>query len=102
MDKDLAFISGSFFEMDFPKDKQYLLHYFITDLQRACLKYIITFGDVRLFRQHTGCWCVTDVLNVLLRRYKKLTTVYDEAKKSLSEEGMRTVWELENGTYRVK
>jgi hypothetical protein len=97
--RDLDFISGRFFEYDVPKEKRFLLQYFKTDLQRAFLKYYMVFGEHRNFVDHTGYHCSQRLLFRFKARYHRLLEVYQEAKISLTEEGMETIRLLEIGKF---
>ena len=102
--RDLDFISGKFFDFDIPRDKHYLLKYFTTDMQKAFLRYVMVFGDsgdIRLFKPHTGFYCSERLVFRFLERYRVLTKSYDEAKSSLTEEGLETLQEIESGRYSL-
>ncbi len=95
--KDLDFISGNFLTLQIPKEKRYLLKYFRNDLQRSFLKYYLVFGEFTNFTNHTGYYCTERLLFRLKARYLKLITIYDKAKKSLSEKGMEILNLMEHG-----
>lgn len=97
MQKDLDFISGRFFDFYVPKEKQFLFKYFNNDLQMAFLRYYMVFGNFKNFTDHTGYYCSERLLYRFQARYKKLVKLHDEAKKSLSEEGMKTLQLIESG-----
>jgi hypothetical protein len=97
--KDLEFISGKFLDCEIPKEKRYLLKYFKTNLQIAFLRYYLTFGTVNNFIDHTGYHCSRWLLYEFKDRYHRLVKAYDEAKKSLTEDGMRIVHLIESGKY---
>lgn len=96
---DLEFVSGVFFDYEIPKEKRYLLKYFKTTLQRAFLQYYFVFGNTTNFSDHTGYFCSDRVLWKFKARYKYLTKAYDQAKKSLTEQGMLTVQQIESGNF---
>lgn len=100
-EKDCHFISGVFFEYDVPKEKRYLLRYFKTALQRAFLRYYLVFGNFKNFVDHTGYYCSDRLLYRFQLRFRKLTRLYDESKRSLSEEGMELIRLLETGKFRL-
>ena len=83
--RDLDFLSGWFFEYEVPKDKQYLLKYFTTDLQRAFLRYYLVFGNSWNFVDHTGHYCSRRLLWKFQARYRHLVTTYEQAKSLLTE-----------------
>jgi hypothetical protein len=99
MQKDLDFISGKFFDQEIPKKQRYLLKYFKTDLQQAFLRYYLTCGKHSNFVDHTGFWCSERMLWQLRARYHRLVNTYEEAKKSLTEEGMEMVHRIESGKF---
>jgi len=100
--KDLKFISGEFFDCEVPKEKRYLLKYFKTDLQLAFLRYYITFSEHRNFVDHTGHHASRRMLFMLQARYHALIDAYETAKRSLTEEGMQTVLDIESGNFNPR
>jgi len=98
---DLEFISGEFFDCEIPKDKQWLLKYFKTEVQVAFLRYYIKFGEVRNFVDHTGYYCNRRMKFKMQEKYRRLLKAHSDAKFSLSEEGMRVVHALEMGKFRL-
>jgi hypothetical protein len=100
-EKDLIFVAGVFFDCDIPKEYRYLLKYFCSNLQVAFLRYILTFGEYRLFCQHTGYHCSYRMLKRLFRRYRVLTEAHEKVKGDLSEAAMKELWLLESGQYSV-
>lgn len=97
--RDLNFVSGNFLDMEIPKEKQYLLKYFTTDVQRAFLRYCLTFGDVRLFKEHTGYYCSDRLKFRFLSRFRRLVKLHDDAKSSLTEESLSILHTIESGQY---
>lgn len=97
--QDLIFISGKFFDHEIPRDKQYLLKYFTTDIHVAFLRYVLVFKEIKMFKEHTGLHCSDRLKFRLLSRYKQLIKIHDEAKSSFSEEGLNTLQLLESGQY---
>jgi hypothetical protein len=101
VNRDSEFLSGNFFILEVPKSRRFLLKYFKTPLQRAFLKYFLVFGSTRNFIDHTGFYCSRRLLVRMVRNFKRLVKVYDDAKFSLSEEGMETIGLLEKGDLRL-
>lgn len=99
--RDLDFISGKFFDLPVSRDKMYLLKYFTSDLQIAFLKYCLVFDDVKLFTNHTGYYCSERLRFKLWNRYKELTEAHKQAKSSLTEEGIKTLHQIETGQYQL-
>jgi hypothetical protein len=99
--RDLDFISGRFLDMDVPKDKRYMLRYFRNPLQRAFLRYFLVFGSARNFTDHTGHYCSERLAKRLASRFRLITRVYDDAKRSLTEDGMATVELMERGRLKL-
>lgn len=95
--RDADFLSGKFFDFEIPKDKGYLLKYFTTDIQAAFLRYYFVFGAVKNFTDHTGYYCSRRLLFKMQKHLKRLVKAHDEAKRSLTEEGMRIVHLIESG-----
>jgi hypothetical protein len=99
--KDLELISGSFFDLEIPKDKRYLLKYFTGKLQVSFLRYYMVFGTKKNFIDHTGLKCNESLLIRFEKRYKQLTALYDWAKKSLTEESLKTLSLIESGKFNL-
>jgi hypothetical protein len=97
--RDLKFISGEFIDHDVPRDKQYLLKYFTTELQVAFLRYALVFEDTKLFKEHTGFYCSDRLKFRLLFRFRKLIKLHNQAKASYTEEGLNTLQLIESGQY---
>lgn len=97
--RDLDFISGEFFDHEIPRDKQYLLKYFTTDVQVAFLRYALVFEDTKLFKEHTGHYCSDRLKFRFLARFRHLTKLHDEAKRVFTEESLNTLQLLESGQY---
>ena len=94
---DLAFISGEFQIIEFPKDKRYLLKYYKTPLQKAFLRYIFVFGDYKNFVDHTGQWCRHKWMKELFDRISFLQEIHKEAKKNID---LKTLAKIEMGKYK--
>ena len=99
--KDFDLISGRFFEFEIPKEKKYLLKYFTSKLQVAFLRYYMVFGNKKHFKDHTGYSCAERLLDRFENRYKCLTKIYDKAKSSLSEDGLKTLSLIESGKFNL-
>ena len=97
--QDMEFISGRFFDYEIPKEKRYLKKYFQTELQEAFLRYFLIFGQYRNFKSHTGHHCNPRMLFKLRKKLEILEIAYNEAKVSLTEDGMRTVQLIETGKF---
>jgi hypothetical protein len=99
--RDLDLISGEFFEFEIPKEKKYLLKYFTSKLQVSFLRYYMIFGSYKNFINHTGFKCNESLLERFERRYRQLTAVYDKAKTSMTEEGLKTLDLIESGKFNL-
>ena len=97
--KDLEFISGEFFNCQIPKDMQYLLYYFKSDIQLAFLKYYMIVGDYSNFADHTGRFCSKRFVFQLKKRYDLLVDLHKKSKSMLSEESMEIVSLIESGKF---
>jgi hypothetical protein len=97
--RDIDFLSGRFFDLEIPAEHAFLLKYFRGDFQVAFLRYYLTFGSFKHFTDHTGYHCAERVMFKLLRRYRHLTKIHEEAKRALTEEGMELVFLIESGKY---
>jgi len=80
---DLKLVSGKFFDSVLPKDKQYLLKYFDTEVQEMFLRYYLEFGNTSHFTEHTGYICTKRWLRGLRSRYKKLLAARKQAQKEM-------------------
>lgn len=98
LDEEAAFIGGLFIDCDIPKEKQYLLKYFTSDLQRQFLRYMLQFDNAVRFVDHTGYYCSDRWLKMLKARMRKLEAAYNQAKKDFD---LETIAEIEMGKYNV-
>ena len=96
---DLQFVSGEFLDCEVPRDKQWLLKYFTTDVHRAFLRYYVLCGETKLFQAHTGMYCSDRLKYRLLCRYRQLTKLHGDAKRAFTEESMKLLHKLESGQY---
>ena len=94
---DLKLVSGAFFDLELPKDKQYLCKYFDTEIQMQFLRYYCTFGNCHRFMEHTGFFCSKRWLKCLKDKYEKLIFVYDESKKNMN---FTLLAEIQSGKFK--
>lgn len=94
---DSHFISGDFFEVVLPKDRAYLQRYFVTEVQRAFLRYMHVFGNWKNFIEHTGHYCSKRSLQVLHLKLRKLEEAHKAAKASMDFDTLELI---ESGKYR--
>jgi len=99
--RDLDFVSGRFFDYEIPAEKRYLTKYFRTPMQQAFVRYHLIFNSVKNFVDHTGHHCNRRFLFRMQAKLKRLVTLHDEAKRSLTEEGMRIVDLIESGEFSL-
>jgi hypothetical protein len=102
---DLDFVAGNFIYGDLPKDKEYLSHYFNTDVERAFLSYFFTFPSLyrdtqfrvfyHSFCDHTGYFYSTRWVRKLLVRLNKIEKALMEAEKNFD---LSRVGEIKGGT----
>ena len=97
-DNDLKLISGEFFDLDLPKEKQYLFKYFPTEIQKQFLRYYYVFGEIDGFMDHTGWFCTKRWLRELTARYNKLVSVFDTAKQNAD---FTTIAEIQSGKFKI-
>ena len=96
---ELIFISGSFMEIDVPKDKEYLLKYLRTPLQQQFVQYFLIFGTrLKRFSDHTGFACNPWWVRDLKRKVRKLERAKEKAKKEMDFE---TLVKIETGKCRL-
>jgi hypothetical protein len=89
--RDLKLISGEFFDLLLPKEKQYLLKYFETGVQLQFLYYYYTFQSINRFVEHTGHSASKRWLIILRNRYNKLVKIYDAAKENMDFETLSLI-----------
>lgn len=98
MTRDLLFISGSFFEQEIPKDKQFLWKYYTTPTQVAWLRYFFAFGDTRCFSSHSGHPMTKRYNRRMRRRYKHLVALEQDARRNMNFEKL---WEVTSGGIKI-
>ena len=100
--RDLSLISREFENLEFPKEKRYLLKYFGTVLQVAFLKYFFVFGEYDNFYDnfvdHTGLSCRPKWLKELNQKLRKLEAAHKEAKLNMD---METLAKIEMGKFKI-
>jgi hypothetical protein len=98
--RDLDFISAKFIDLDIPKERRFLLKYFRGELHKSFLKYYMVFGTHKNFSDHTGYYCVEGLRYRMEDRYIKLNKLYDDCRREMTEESLKTLQILESGKYR--
>jgi hypothetical protein len=93
---DLNLISGNFFNLELPKEKQYLCKYFETEMGMQFLRYYYVFNSDVRFKEHTGLYCTKRWIKMLKCRYKSLIILYDKAKKDMD---FTLLAEIQEGKY---
>jgi hypothetical protein len=101
LQRDLDFISQRWATVELPKEKQYLLKYFDTDLQAALVKYVHVYGTTDNFTDHTGIPCQPRYLKALYNRLQRLEAAHRQAKSSLDEDSLKTLALIESGKYKL-
>jgi len=99
LSRDLLFLSRQYETFQLPREKLYLLKYFDTPIQEAFIKYFLLFGDYENFVDHTGHYCETRWLKLLLKKYNILETA---RKKSREQADFFTLTQVETGKYKIK
>lgn len=95
---DLLFISGDFFEQPVPREKEYLLKYFRSRLQRQFVRYYLLFRSPRNFTDHTGL----KVLPLWLRKLRKKLNILESAlARAKADFDFELVAKIESGVYKV-
>jgi hypothetical protein len=79
IDRDLVLLGGEFLNKLLPKNKQYLYHYFRTDLERQFVTYYLLFKSHTHFVSHTGYECTYRWRKKLRRRLKRIEKAHDDA-----------------------
>jgi hypothetical protein len=98
MKNELTFLAGQFFDYELPKEKQYLLKYFRTDLDRQFLRYYFCFEQYEHFTDHTGMRCQEKWLRALKKKLDHIVSVHDEAKR---EGKLSLLTKIESGKYSL-
>lgn len=99
MQRDLDFIANKYVSFEVPKEKSFLLRYFTTDLQIAFLKYYLLCGRHNNFTDHTGFYVSRSVRFEWAQIIDKFISVYEKAKRELSEESMLLIDKIESGQF---
>lgn len=89
--RDLKFISGEFFDLTLPKEKQYLLKYFDTDIQTQFLYYYHIFHSIDRFVEHTGYRASKRWLIDLKNKYDRLVEIHDISKRDMDFETLASI-----------
>jgi hypothetical protein len=92
---ELPFVANNF--PDVPKDKQYLLKYFTTLIERQFLSYYLTCKNYSNFVAHTGCKCSMRWMHKMCNRIKQLEKVRTVAKNDFDLD-LLTI--IEKGKYK--
>ena len=95
---NLNLVSGNFFDLELPKDLQYLYKYFPTEIQMAFLRYYYTFREGSRFVEHTGYFCTKRWINDLASKYEKLILTYYEAKKNMD---FTLLSNIQSGKFKI-
>ncbi len=101
---DLDFIAGNYLHGDLPPGKEYLLHYFKGDAEKAFLSYYFLFSRLYTegqfitfynnFCDHTGACCSTRWVRKLLVRVSKIEEALNQADKGFD---LARVGEIKSG-----
>ena len=98
LDPELYFISGQIFDLNLPKEQQYLYRYFTTARQRQFVRYYTTYRQYTRFADHTGYASSERWLKRMRRRLLELENAYRQAKSSGDFSALA---QLESGQYSV-
>lgn len=101
LEDDLKLIAANFFDLEIPKEKRYLLKYFVGKLQVTFLRYYMIFGNYRNFCEHTGFKCSSNLKFRLEKRFLGLTQLYENCKKNLTEDSIKTINLIESGKFNL-
>ena len=98
MSNDLFLIAGNFFNLELPKEQQYLFKYFKTDVQRQFVCYYLTFNSVDKFIEHTG--------HVVTKRWlrglrQKLNTLMERHKQAKENMDFQELAKIESGKCKI-
>ena len=98
MNEDLHLIAGNFFNLELPKDQQYLFKYFKTDIQKQFVCYYMTFQSIDNFTEHTGYVATRRWLRNLRGKLRKILESHKEAKEEMN---FSTLTKIESGKYKT-
>lgn len=96
--KEAVFLAGLFFEYDIPREKQFLLKYFRSPLEKQFVRYYLCFGEMDNFVDHTGFFCQKRWLRILKKRIDKIMSVHENYKNNFELDKLR---EMESGRYKL-
>lgn len=105
---DLELISGHFLDSPLDKSKEYLLHYFEEEPQRAFLVYCFHFPKIftragkplhEHFVAHTGVYCSHRAIHKWSKRLRDLESALQRA---YAESDLDTLSQIKGGTFRLK
>lgn len=100
MDPELEFISGRIFDLELPKNKQYLWKYFKTTLQKQFVKYYLTYRTYKKFTEHTGYYCSNRWIRRLIKNLDRLEQLHAEAKEAALQGDFEKLATVESGKLR--
>lgn len=97
--KDALFLAGVFFDYDIPREKQFLIKYFRSPLEKQFVRYYLCFGEIDNFVDHTGFFCQKRWVRILKKRIEKILSIREVYKNNFELDKLR---ELEEGRYDMR
>lgn len=98
MNRDLAWIGKIYETYEIPKEKEYLLKYFETEVQRSFLRYYLVFGDYDNFVDHTGFVLQPRWLKILEKKFLHLEALRASARANMD---LKLLSRIESGDYTM-
>jgi hypothetical protein len=102
--RDMDFIAGKFLTEEFLSEKEYLRHYYTTELEKAFLNYFVVFEESLngmtvvqfhiMFSNHTGIKCCERWTRFLIKRYKKIE---EELSKAYAKSDLERIAAIKTG-----
>lgn len=80
---NLRFVAYGSHPFVLPREHSFLKKYFKTKIQKVFLQYYYTFGDNKLFTEHTGYVATKSFLFKMTKKLEWLISEYNVAKKEM-------------------
>jgi len=102
LDPELEFISGRIFDLELPKDQEYLWKYFRGILQRQFIKYYLTYRSYLHFTDHTGYYCSNRWIRTLKVKLQRLEKAHEAAQEAALQGDFQPLAIIKSGKYKVR
>lgn len=78
--KEVEFLAGVFFNLEIPREKNYIFKYFRSPLEKQFVRYYLCFEEIEYFTPHTGYRCQLRWLKELKKRFDYITQYHRTCK----------------------